>query len=1309
MAVKDVALMDDEQREIDRWLPFFEQLPCASYIVRPDSDFTLVYGNALFYKLLNCSGEEVQYKYGNRLSTLFDSTAIRDLCKQAEDRSYVGIQHRIRRREMEYGSGNSDWLFTRAIRLNPGDWQDASPLICCASVEVSDYKNMQAIIREYDAIIDFVTDRTNFESFRYDLKTRTAKIYAYHKILTNATPETQLASGGFCQTVMASGRIMPEYRGIFREAFDKIHTGQSNRSVCEIKMLDCNNQDMWVRLSMEVRPADANLDRFVIGIVENITQQKQASLTYLNEAQFYQAMISEKEAFAHMDVDEDRITRIGGMWNLYNEIINKVTYTHLITEFINKVVHPEDRAHYLEVMQCKNFVDSLENGIDRVGCEFRRIVEQNKMMWMQINVHLFRDPFTKHVMALAYLTNIDAKKKQEFQLKHAMERDYLTNIYNKRMAEETIREHLKNRHASERCAIMLLDVDNLKSINDKYGYQTGDQLLVKLVRILSRAFRKGDVIGRLGGDEFIIFLRSIGGSDVKERLEELYKMLAREKNVPLQCSIGVTVISTSIAYEDAFLEADLALIKAKKECRNSFSFYGNTGTFDKKSEPRFEMLPMAEPGNLEDVLDGGVNPFSANSVDAFLSEQGDMAYLVDPDNFDLIWANKSFYDRLGITSTQCIGMKCYEAVHRRTSPCPFCGKANWSTDKFYIWRNLNLALEQEFIIKNKLVMWQGKEALLAFAIDVSNDKSIVGSMAGHESESHGILSGIQRMSESETLETAMTSALETIGYFFGAGLVAFWEKDRDEEHYTRVFEWCKNGKTSSRNKDEALGSYVNALLKNQKSDKPIPIESCEAMLCHSFDMYQVMKRNNTHNQRWVPLKQDDSVLGWLVIENITMSFENVGFIESFSGFISNELKKRNLMEEIIYASSHDDLTNLLNRNSYDKYIQSYEPDGISAIGVMVADLNGLNMVNARGGVAMGDKYIRSFANMLLEVFSGYAVFRLNGDEFMAVVLNEPQFDLERKVQLLNDLLDKNSEFSVSIGQAWDDVEKNLLVLIDQANQAMKVNKKRFYDSVNVSTDDERRKLLNKLVSSIENREYEVYLQPKMDMVSQKLVGAEALIRYNDPERGVVAPNQFIPMLERNHFIRYVDLFVFEEVCRLLEKWVGMDVEMPVISLNFSRLTLLERDILPIIETIASKYRMSKKYLEIEITESFADTSKSTLYQVAKELYAAGFSISLDDFGTKYTNLSILSEIDFDVLKLDRSLIMALDKQESNQVILKNIVLMCNELSISVIAEGVETVDQQEVLKRLGCSLGQGYLYGKPTTISDFQERYMGIR
>lgn len=1275
------------------WLECIEHIPSAAYAVRNDESLTLLGGNSSFYKLFACSMEDMQLKYGGRLGAVLEAEPLKKLpVPELEPIGPISIKQKIKR------CGVDGWIQTEMF-LCPAE---GGTVLCCVSTDITMYE----IDISFAQSMRIAAQQANLDYFEYDFEYDRAIARSEFTMLPQELLLEDKTIPDFLEKMISNKIIQPGFEMVFKNAFHAVG-GHGEPLSCEIQIQNKERGLLWGKFSIARKPNP----KYAVCILEDITQEKEAARNYLTETQFFQTLLSEKDAYAQIDVTENRITRVGGMWNLYNEVIDKVTYSHLIQEFINKVVHPEDRMHYLEVMQQQNFIQSLENGIDRLGCEFRRIVSQNKMTWMQLNVHLFKDPLTRHVLALLTIKNIDVRKKQELMLLHGLRVDQLTNIYNRKVAERIIQEYLAQAQEHELCAFVMLDIDNFKRVNDSYGYDIGDQVLVQISDLMSSIFRRSDIVGRFGADEFILFLKNLDSTkQISDRIEELYSILRNaDMACAITCSAGIAISHGNCEYNIMLKQALQALNMAKAAGKDRFAFY-STGDEEAEREHEYrevqlgtEAMPILSKqrvvGNGEIVR----SRTESRSFDNFIGEQGDIAYLVDPDSFVLICGNQAFYDRIGMNEAQCAGMTCYEAMHRRDTPCPFCSKANWSTDKFYLWRNLNLALEQEFLIKNKLVSWGGKETLLAIAVDISNDKSIVDSMENGAMETHSILSGVQHMTGAKTLSGAMESALESIGSFFRADAVHFLQYQHSASEYTCTYRWVQKQKNRRITENPRA---VDEWLESHSWEQSIMMESPEAMLGYSYEMYQHMKLNGIKNQRWMRIKENDEVLGFLCIENISSNFQNVAFLESFAVFVASELKKRGLVESVLYAERHDDLTNLLSRKSFEKYMLEYRPDQIVCVGVVLANFNNLKGINSSSGFQTGNYFICQFADMLRIVFDTECIFRLNGDEFLVILPEISRTRMEDRISKLEQRVAENGTFTVSIGHSWDDVENDLDILLEQATQAMKVNKKRHYDAEPDYANAERRRMLNDLVASIESKEFEVFLQPKVELECGKVMGAEALIRYHHKDLGYFQPAQFIDILERNNLIRYIDLFVFEEVCRQLEDWKLKGWPLPIISVNFSRLTLLERDILSHMESIADRYRVSKNYVEIEITESIASMGKSILYQAMRDIYEAGFAISLDDFGTKYTNLAILADINFNILKVDKSLVGELSQHGNQQLIMKNIISMCKDLGIDVLAEGIETKEQERILRQLHCHLGQGYLYGKPMPIADFAKLYV---
>ena len=475
------------------------------------------------------------------------------------------------------------------------------------------------------------------------------------------------------------------------------------------------------------------------------------------------------------------------------------------------------------------------------------------------------------------------------------------------------------------------------------------------------------------------------------------------------------------------------------------------------------------------------------------------------------------------------------------------------------------------------------------------------------------------------------------------------------------------------------------------------------MIGESFDMYQLMQSHHVENQHWIHLEEHGEEYGCLVIDNTNANFQNVSFLESLSGFIVNEIKRHRLFQATLHANHYDLLTDVLNRNSYENNLPRYQSEAVHSLGVIVANIDNLKKINEDYGTVTGDQYIRHLANLLKMIFAQTDIYRFNGDEFLIIAVNSEKAALEDQVQKLREKIEKNENFSVSLGFSWDSVERDLAALIHTADDVMKLNKKRHYDEIHGSEDAQHRQLLRNLVRQIRRGEYVIYLQPKYHLENHKGIGAEALIRQQHPEFGILPPSEFIPVLESNGIIRYIDLFVLEEVCKLLQKWDRNDL---VISLNFSRVTLMEDDIINSMKKILDKYDFPRQCLEIEMTESTVEHCPAMLYKPVQELSDLGLRISLDDFGIRYSNLSVLNDIHFDTLNLDKSLIQTLVSQQRSRIILRNIIQMCRDLDIEMIAEGVETSRQEDILKSLDCPNGQGYLFARPVPVKDFEADYI---
>ena len=253
----------------------------------------------------------------------------------------------------------------------------------------------------------------------------------------------------------------------------------------------------------------------------------------------------------------------------------------------------------------------------------------------------------------------------------------------------------------------------------------------------------------------------------------------------------------------------------------------------------------------------------------------------------------------------------------------------------------------------------------------------------------------------------------------------------------------------------------------------------------------------------------------------------------------------------------------------------------------------------------------------------------------------------------------------------------------------------------------QKEISNEFHNAIRNKEFVVFYQPKVDLLTRKLTGAEALVRWIR-HKTIVPPMDFIPILEREGTICDLDFYVFETACADIRQWLDAGIEPHRISANFSKLHLRNPELANNVLSIVRKHNVPSKYVEVELTESADFDDNAAMMKFVNAMAENGIAVSIDDFGTGYSTLNVLKDYNITTIKLDKSLLDNVGTPNSkDDVIVRNVVKMANELNKEIIAEGVETETQAEYLKSIQCNNVQGFLFDKPLVHDDFQKRLTG--
>ncbi len=424
-------------------------------------------------------------------------------------------------------------------------------------------------------------------------------------------------------------------------------------------------------------------------------------------------------------------------------------------------------------------------------------------------------------------------------------------------------------------------------------------------------------------------------------------------------------------------------------------------------------------------------------------------------------------------------------------------------------------------------------------------------------------------------------------------------------------------------------------------------------------------------------------------------------------YIPQAIALQKMQKQQEYLSYHDDLTGLLNRNSLVHYFDTVDEKKLKSIGALSVDINGLKNFNKEFGRDYGDEVVIRVGEVLEEYFHSGEAYRLTGDEYLVLVENTSYQDFTKQVHAVHTKLDNISLGLVSIGYAWEKIDIEVDKLVNNAEVMMREEKRKYYK--NLQKGHHEPIIKEDLLQDIENGNFIVCLVPKIDTLTGEVGGAEAVVRYHHKDLGIVDPGRYLNMLEETKLSHYLDLYVFEEVCKTLHKWEVRDIPMIPVSVNFAGATLRQEGLADKMLHLIEKHHVRCEYLEVEVSESSSDMNQEMLAETSSKIRKGNVRVILDHFGAKDSSFSILSLMEFDGLKLDKSVISNIVGNGRSRIVAQAVIDICRQLGASVQAAGVETQDQFNVLREIGCDYAQGTLFNKPITIETFEVRYLRDR
>lgn len=800
-----------------------------------------------------------------------------------------------------------------------------------------------------------------------------------------------------------------------------------------------------------------------------------------------------------------------------------------------------------------------------------------------------------------YLLKEQLKEKQ--QLYNEAKKDSMTLLWNHKYTKEYIQDYLGNEEGEG--AFYIIDVDNFKKINDTMGHLFGDQVILAVSRALRSIFRTTDIVGRMGGDEFVVFMKNTANKNmIMQKCSEICANIAQvycgEQIYKLSASIGVARYpEDGNRFEELFEKADKALYYVKGNGKNNSAIYS----------PHMAQMAPAERGldHMEDSEEGREDDYGD-----FYNEITELTFRLMGNSTDVDSAIQLLLHKL--------------------------------RDYFHL----------DIIIVQEVVKDLPRTLECIYEVCNENDKKLLHTR--------------KQYNEAEWLFllNAMEKGLYRYDSMVPQRLNLFFREGR-ETAGLRI----------------PLGNpkYFTAVVDFLFLDK---------------------------KHRW-----ED---------------KEIHFLESFAQILGVYLTKIRTLDEANFLATmmqeRDSVTGLY---SYTKFLErmkeaiSMKPESIEFI-YIYSDISHFKYINETYGYEVGDLVLRKVADYLTNGCNDnmICVSRVHSDNIVMAVKNVRNYSVEQLAEIIdthNKKLVKRMEeyvhdrmLAICTGMfVTADKKISAEEAVSNAAYACKEGKKQEQNKCMIFTSEMmhayKRQLhfLSELHSAIDKKELMVHIQPKMMSDGRTVAGGEALVRWKKKEHEILLPNDFIQIFEKSGAIVDVDFYVYQAVFQYLRCRLDKGLPVVPISMNVSRVHLSSDRMPEFIYGLLEEYQIDPSLIEFELTESIYVENLEKAVKLSNALRAMGSRVSIDDFGSGYSSLNMLTTMPVDGMKIDRLFLKKTDMENKDRIILECLVNMAKKLQMQVVCEGVETEAQYQFLTSIGCDIMQGFYFGKPMPMEEFDK------
>ncbi len=681
-------------------------------------------------------------------------------------------------------------------------------------------------------------------------------------------------------------------------------------------------------------------------------------------------------------------------------------------------------------------------------------------------------------------------------------------------------------------------------------------------------------------------------------------------------------------------------------------------------------------------------------------------YITDLENGDLLYINKPFEGDLARIFHQGNrqGNKCYKFLDDCKRTCISCQSINLLKGKRVRKEIYDAATKKYYTQIDTLIEINNKAAKLVVIYDPALTHDDVESIVQKLTLEETLVSCVYTLVEDSEIEKAIHTLLKIVANYYGTSRSYVYELDPKQEIVSKIHEYNAEQLSTHYALNQGIPVAEFSPVVEVLTEKgEFALGDLEELDPNSA-LYAFFKHIHVNSLLLVPFAVDGKLTYCMGVDAPTKNVCDLRLLHSVVLFVVDRIRKSKIHEQLLNLSYSDILTGLWNRNKYNERFEELAEAEINDFGYVYIGLNHLRDINELYGEKYGDEILQKTAK-LLRRHLGTDIFRMAGNEFVALCPHTPLNIFNDMLFALKSELKEHKDFSLSVGALHQSKKIDLRKGLSQSFDIMFAEKQKTYKSCMDNGVQSRQNPVQIVLDELQSGCFTIYLQPKVNLQTEEITSAEALVRKFDKNGKMISPEKFIPVYENEGTIRHVDFFVLEEVCKMLQGLMKRGKAFKV-SVNFSRVTFLSTNLLEEVVATCAKYGIPHEYIKIEITESIDKMDFTFFDKKLKKIKNAGFEISLDDFGAKYSNLLMLTMTEFSEVKIDKGLIDYITQSAQNRALVKNILKMITDLGTSIcVAEGIETKEQKEMILDFGCAYGQGYYFYQPMPVEEFLLEY----